>query len=329
MALYTNHAHIPLSIAVWLATDHYDHDPDPNKISATSLMKPLRQLILAKRVPQEDFPTDLESLVASRMGTAIHDSIEKAWLHNRIQALQALGYPDKIIQKVKVNPEPGDLQPGDIPVYMEQRESRVIDGITVTGKYDFVGEGRLEDFKSTGVFSYMSGSNDEKYILQGSIYRWLSPHIITQDEMLIQFIFTDWQKIRAITEAAKGYPEKRTVFKRYPLKSLAETEHWIRNKLTQIRTHMDLPEEQLPLCTDEELWRKPPTFKYYKNPQKKMTRSTKNFDNIHEARIKLAEDGGVGIIVEAGGEVTACKYCPAFPICSQAQTLIEDGSLKL
>jgi hypothetical protein len=328
MPAYINHSDIPLSIAVWLATDHYDYDPDPNHLSATTLLRPLRQIILSRRLSPEDNPVELESLVNSRMGTAIHDSIEKAWKSNKENALRQLGYPEHVIQRVKVNPLPSELEPGDIPVYMEQRLSKEIDGFRISGKFDFVADGGLEDFKSTSVFSYMSGSNDEKYRLQGSIYRWLDPQLITKDEMKIQFIFTDWSKVRALSEASKGYPSKRVMFKRYSLMSYAETELWVRRKLAQIKQYADTPEAELPYCTDEELWRKPPVYKYYRNP-KKTARATKNFDTLAEAQLRLTQDGGTGLIVPVPGEVTACRYCPVQSICSQAKQLIKDGSLVI
>lgn len=325
---YSNVSSVPLSIAVWLATDHYDHNPDPNHISATSLIKPIRQIVLASRVESDNAPVDLEGLINSRMGTAIHDSIEKAWTHHREPALKALGYPQKIIDKIKFNPDPSTLTEDDIPVYMEQRLSKEIDGVKISGKYDFIGEGRLEDFKSTSTYAYMSGSNDDKYVLQGSIYRWLNPQIITKDEMDIQFIFTDWSALRAMTEANKGYPQKRRISKRYPLMSLMETEMWVRRKITEIKKYMSLPDEQIPECTSEELWREDPKYKYYKNPAKTDGRSTKNFDNLAEAQLRQAQDGGTGIVLKVDGEVKACKYCPAITVCKQAKKLIDAGLLK-
>jgi hypothetical protein len=91
------------------------------------------------------------------------------------------------------------------------------------------------------------------------------------------------------------------------------------------------PEGELPLCTDKELWRKEPAYKYYKNPASAASgsRSTKNFDTIAEAHARLLEDGNVGTVVEVPGEVVACKYCNAFPVCTQKDALIADGSLKL
>ena len=47
MSVYLNPSQVPLSLAVFLATDNYDYEPDT--ISATGLIRPLRQIILAKR----------------------------------------------------------------------------------------------------------------------------------------------------------------------------------------------------------------------------------------------------------------------------------------
>lgn len=328
MQRYTNQQNIPLSLAVWLAHDSYDYNFDPNYISTTSLLKSIRQIVLGRRIPVEDNPVDVSHRVPSSMGTAIHDGIEKAWLENYQKSLKSMGYPQKVIERVRVNPDPKNLADGDIPVYLEQRVEKEIEGFRVSGKFDFVGEGRVEDFKTTSTYTYVNKTNDEKYILQGSIYRWLSPHLITQSEMAIQFIFTDWNKLQAIQGKERGYPQSKTMEYRLPLKSLAETEAYIRRKLTQIKQFDSVPEPDLPYCTDLDLWRKPPVYKYYKNPEK-TTRATKNFDNPHEANLRQTQDGGKGIIIVAGGEVVACKFCDAFDICTQKDAYISDGTLKL
>lgn len=321
---YTNASSVPLSLAVFLATDHYDHDK--STISATSLIKPLRQLVLGARVDNKDSFTDLSSMVPSRMGTAIHDGIEKAWLTNHSNAMQLLGYPQKLIDRVRVNPRPEDLTETTIPIYLEQRHHKQVGNRTISGKFDIVVDGRVEDFKSTSTYTAINNTNDEKYILQGSIYRWLSPHIITKDEMAIQFIFTDWSAMRAKSEA--GYPQQRTQQRVLPLLSLAATDQYIKHKLAQVDKFMDAEESDIPLCTDADLWRSVPVFKYYKNPDK-TTRSTKNFDTKQEAMIRNAEDGGKGLVLEKPGQVTACKYCNAFSVCTQKDALISQGDLIL
>ena len=323
MAQYSNVSGVPLSLAVFLATDNYDFDA--NTISATSLIKPLRQIILSGRVPTQDATVDLANMVASRMGSAIHDAIENAWKNNYDKAMAALGLPKKVIEKIRINPKPEDVNDDIIPIYLEQRASKQVGKFLVSGKYDFIGDGRVEDFKSTGVYTAMNNTNDEKYILQGSIYRWLNPLIITKDQMAIQYIFTDWNAARARTE--EKYPKQRIQQKILNLKSIQETDQFVKAKLNQIEVYWDAEEPNIPLCSDEDLWRSAPVFKYYKNPTK-TTRSTKNFENKQDAYIRLAEEG-VGIVLEQPGQVTACKYCAAFSICSQKDNLIAAGDLVM
>lgn len=316
---YTNTSNIPLPLAVFLATDHYDYVP--NVISATSLLKPVRQLILADRLSSEDNLVELSDMVSSRMGTAIHTAIEQAWL-NPTKALKSLGYSDDIIQRIKVNPE--TVEENDIPVYMEKRSFKKIGNHTISGKFDFVAEGKVHDFKSTSIYSFLNQSNASKYILQGSLYRWLNPDIITKDEMLIHYIFTDWSKAESLRNS--NYPKARVHSQRYNLLGLDEIEQFVKDKLELYDSMKHQSEKNIPYCTDEELWRKPTVWKYYKNAN--ATRATKNFDNPSEA-YALQQTNGVGEVREVKGIVSACKYCPAFLLCSQKDELINSGDLIL
>lgn len=326
MSRYSNVSAVPLSLAVFLATDHYDHNPDPHTLSATALIKPLRQIVLSARVPANDGVVDLIQMMPSRMGTAIHDGIERAWKDNFPTAMETLGYPKGVIKQIRINPTKEELVDGVIPIYMEQRAVRKLGNFNISGKFDFVGDGRVEDFKSTSVYTAIHATNDDKYIQQGSIYRWLNPEIITNNQMAIQFIFTDWSRNKAMQDPK--YPQQRIQQKILDLMSIQETEGFIKTKLNLIEKHWDSPEAELPQCSNDDLWRSDPVFKYYKNPEK-TSRSTKNFDNRQDALIRLSEDGNVGIVKEQPGQVTACKYCNAFSVCSQKDALIQAGDLVL
>jgi len=339
---FTNNHKIGLSTAVFLAHDDYDYDPRPNAISATGLLKSTRQAILSKRVGTQITTMDISQLVASSLGTAVHDAVEKAWSNgNHIKALRKLGYKPETIERIVVNPgyieidgkrvkDPNapPLPPKAIPVYMEIRSEKEVDGIIVTGKYDFIGDGELEDHKTTGVFTYIKKSNDEKYRLQGSIYRWLNSEIITSDRMLINYTFTDWNKLNSMIQKAQGYPEFRMMSVPFTLLTLEETESFVRNKIQEIKANANKDEADLPLCTPEELWQDATKYKYYKNPKSK-ERSTKNFDNFAEAQSRLIKDGSTGIIDIVPGKAKACLYCNAAPICSQAKQLAFDGLLDM
>lgn len=323
MVQYTNNQRVPVGVAVWLATDTYDRSEAG--LSVTSLMKPIRQVILARRVPEGMGVPDVMGMVASRRGTAIHDAIERAW-QDPVAALRALGYPERLCKAVRVNPDPATLQPGDVPVYLELRSFKDVLGVRVSGKFDFVIEGKVEDFKTTSTYSITSGNKDEDYILQGSLYRWLNPEIVTSDLMAINFIFSDWAKMRA--QQDPNYPQAPIVSKQYKLLSVQQAEQFATEKVRLLLQHADTPEQDLPLCSDKDLWRSDPQIKYYKNPANR-TRSTKNFDNRADADKRLYEDGNVGIVVVVPGLVRACGYCPAFTVCTQKDRLIASGDLVI
>lgn len=324
MSHMSNITGISLPLAAWLAGDEYDFRPGTQRaISATSLLKPIRQILLKERLTTENMETpDVTERIAARLGHAIHDSMEKVWTNGSYrEALALLGYPEKLIERIVVNPSAHDLQTRNdiIPIWVEQRGSREIMGYKISGKFDLVLDGELNDTKSTSTFTFVKGSKDEDYCLQGSIYRWIHHDKITSDHIHINFVFTDWMRARA--KADPKYPQQRVLTHRVKLLSLQETDTWIRNRIKTLEAHADLPEEALPRCTDRDLWRGETTWRYYSDPKKALdptTRSSKNFTDAKEAQSHLAMKG-VGVIVEKPGAVKACGYCPAFPICSQAQ----------
>ena len=313
---------VSLAVSVFLADDTYDYIP--NTYSATGLIKPLKQTILAKRVPPNlDIPT-VTNVFKARMGNALHDGVENAWKLRYKKNLQSLGYPQDIIDRIVINPT--KVSKRDIPVYMEQRMKRVIDGHTVTGKYDFIGDGVLEDFKSTSTYVWGKESKDIEYQLQGSIYRWLDANnIITSDYIQISFMFTDWSAGKAFKN--ENYPQEPTPIKHVPLLSLTDTEEFITSKIVLLTKYNDTPEEGLPPCNDRDLWRNDPEYKYYSNPEK-LTRATKNFKSDAAGAYAHLNLKGVGIVKEIVGKPTACIYCKAFPICKQKDTYIMDGTLN-
>jgi hypothetical protein len=327
----TNKTRVALSIAVWLADDEYDYIDIPNYISVTTLIKHPRQIILGMRLPKstsEGRVMDVADAMARKLGTAIHGSIEDVWLHRYKENLNKLAYPEHIIDRILVNPAPEELFEDCIPIYMERRSFHTQGKYTIGGKFDFVGDGILEDFKSTGTYSFTSGSNEWKYRLQLSLYRWLNQDIITNDIGKIQFIFTDWSSLDAMVKTKQGYPPTRMYEHKVRLMSVAETEVWVRQRIAEIDMLMDVPEAELPLCDAQALWQDKPVYKYYKNPEKTQ-RSSGNFPTYAEAQIKWITDGRVGIIKEVFGEAKGCRYCDAFGLCSQKDTLIANGNLKI
>ena len=328
MALnYTNRHDVSLALAVFLMYDKYDYDDRPNSVSATGLIRPLRQLVLSQQNKELMKTVDISDLVASRMGTAIHDGCEEAWTSrdNVAKALKVLGASDTAVDTVVINPN--TVEAGMTPVYVEQRSEKKINDMIITGKYDLVLDGTLNDYKSTSVWTYIYDSNADNYTKQGSIYKWLNPDKITSDYININYIFTDWSASKA-RQDPRQYPQQRVLTKKYPLWGNPETEHWIQNKLAAYTRLADAPQEQLPECDDDELWATKTLFKYFKNPNK-TDRATKNFNSMDDALSRKAADGDVGIIKTVPGEVRACRYCAVVGICAQAEGMLKSGRLVL
>ena len=324
----TNDFGIDLPLAVWLLQDGYKSgaaDAPPGELlSVTTLMKPTRQLILQRKVDQTQETMDVSEMIASRMGHGLHDSIERAWTEGNWQgAMRKLHYPQKIIDHIKINPKKEDLQEGDTPVYLEYRGFKKFQDIVVTGQLDFLIGKAYRDFKSTSTFAWTSGSKDQDYILQGSLYRWLLPDMIKDDLMRIQFIFTDWQKYRAKSDPK--YPQTKVAHREFALMSVKDTEQWLSDKLVAIRSNAKLKQDKMVQCTDKELWRQADSYKYYSNPATALSggRCTKRFDSATDAQLHLQAQGK-GTVVKEAGEVKACLYCPAFTVCDQRKNYYKD-----
>ena len=275
----TNKHGLPEYLVRWLSRDEYDHIP--GTFSATGLMRPARMLELTRR-HSKDLTIDVADLIASRYGTALHDAISLA--------LQSTGW------------------------LSEKRFHAELGGYEITGKPDLIFEGRIVDFKSTAVWKCIHREYAE-YVLQLSIYRWLlaqNGHYYRKGE--ICFLFTDWQRRRSLIEA--DYPKLRVaVVSGLPLWPLPMTEEYMAERIKEIES----ASVNLPICSDDELWRDEPVFALMKPKGK---RSRKNCATREEAESLLVE----GEFIEARpGKVKRCNYCACRPVCDQYKQMLNDG----
>ena len=242
----TNEDDVSLALAVWLLYDEYDYVDNPKYLSATTLLKPLKQIVMKHRVDFSNESIDVMDFAQASMGTGLHDSIEKAWKLGHKSALKKLGYPDRVVNAVVINPtkEDFDKNPDLIPVYIERRGTKNLRGWLIGGKFDIVTEGLLQDFKSTSTYSWVAGSRDDEHKMQGSIYRWIHDDVITEDVIRINYIFTDFVKYMAANNPK--YPARRIMHKDIPLLSYERTEAWLNEKLQLIEKYWDAPESEIP-----------------------------------------------------------------------------------
>lgn len=309
----TNKHNLSIPLAMFLAHDDYDGPKGvKDTISATTLIRPLRQIILLMRNRHLETEIDLYDLVNLRMGSAMHAWIESSWDNDNtyVTAFRACGVPYKSID--------------DVEVYVEKRSEKKVGKYTISGKFDICLEGKVHDIKSGSVWGYVYGSNEENYIKQGSIYRWMNPGIIEDDFIGIEYIFTDWSK----KDSLRGgdYPPLRVASKDYPLWTIDQTNVWIKSRISFIDSFMENPEKEPPLCSFEERWEQPTKYAYFKTDKAK--RATKVFNNLNEAQ-SLQASNGCGRIETRVGKINACGYCPVFEVCTQKDEYIKDGRIEL
>lgn len=305
--IFTNTLNHPLPLAVWCISDNYDHNDDPYTISTTTLLKPIRQIILARQNLDALRIMDVDNLINVSMGSALHDSVENAWKDRSkaIAAMISLGISEDTATRIYDNTS------------FEKRLTKTVGRWTVTGKYDIVSEGRVCDIKSSSVYGYMLGSSDWQYKMQMSIYRWLDPELITDDIGTNLYIFTDWSKMKSIQD--RSYPQSRIQVKNHTLESTSFIQKYISDKLSLIDKLLDAPQSSIPECTRTELWQDEDVFAYYKNPSS--DRSTKNFSTYAEAHTRYIADGSVGRIDTREGKAKACQYCSVSNLCDQYKSL--------
>ena len=309
---FTNKHNIELPLALFLAHSDYDLISKKNQISATSILKPIKEIVLSICHPEIQKSVDLSDMAPSVMGSAMHMWLEKAVQspETRAKAFAAL-----------------DILSGEDSVVMscEQRAEREIDGYTISGKYDLVVNGEVWDLKTMSVWGWILGSNKEKFIKQLSIYRWLNPDTITSDIGHIIYWFTDWSAKDA--RQKRDYPQQRCFTEEIALWSFEQVEAYLSEKLNSISVCANgTSQEEIPQCSSEELWQVPPKFAYYKKPGNK--RATKLYNTFPEASARQIKEG-CGEIQERPAQVKACIYCSALPVCNQAVQLQATGLLVL
>jgi hypothetical protein len=293
---FTNKMNYPDYVKAWLEHDSYDHEE--GVLSATRLLAPIRQTILMKR-HEAELETDVADLIASRYGTAIHESFEHI-----------------------------DMGPS---ILKEQRFYAMIGTQKISGKFDMLvdeGDGnRLVDIKSTSVWTYIYGSRDEDFIKQLSILRYilLMNQKKVKDEAHVVYVFTDWKK----SDAKKNpdYPQQRIIMKTVKLNDMIDI--WLEGRVMEIRKFADdrVPDDALPECTDEELWRKGDKYAVMKPGRKT---AVKVFDELAMAKEYIQANNLNDCMVEhRKGSVARCNpYCLVRKWCNQYQRLLEEGVIQ-
>jgi hypothetical protein len=254
--------------------------------SVTELLQPPRVIHLKKR-HWEEIEEDASDRIWAILGNAVHYILQK-------------GETDTSL--------------------VEQTITMSLDGIKVSGTADLYHNGLISDYKTTSVWSVIYKDRKEDWEKQLNMYAMLYRHAGFDVKGLeIVAILRDWSKSEA--KRNMDYPQAAVQVIPIKLKSPKETEDMVKELIKGIEVCKDLPDNDLPLCTDKDRWCKDTVWAVMKEGRKS---AVKLYDNEHMAN-EAAEKEKKGYVQERKGKAIRCEdYCSANIFCNQFKDSIDE-----
>lgn len=286
----TNELNLPQALVD--ACDVNPHNAE-GTISATTLKSGVREILLTKR-HWEEMTDDVSDRIWTLFGTAVHALLEKE-------------APD---------------------TFVEERFEKQIGKYKVTGRLDCydMKQKIIFDYKTATTWKYkFADYSDWKF--QGLVYAWLlKQQGLEVNECRFVMMFKDFSKTKAKTES--GYPQKPVYVYKFDVtpSDLEMIEKKIVAKVQELEACENLPDDKLPVCSDEERWAKPSKFAVMKTGRKT---AVKLCDDKETAEKYIEAVGGDLYIEERKGTDGKCDgYCSCCEFCSYWQehyANIEEG----
>lgn len=293
---YTNKHDIPKEIIRAIENDQYTRGN--SDISVTGLLQPPR-IRLLEREHHDDIVLDYSDETWKILGQAVHAILERA---NE-------NYDDTIT---------------------EQRLFADIEGWTVSGQTDSlaVHDKVLKDYKVTSVWTVINALKEGKsdWEKQLNCYAYLYKHNTgeTINQLNIIAIARDWNR-RDSRARGGDYPQSNIITLDIPLWSEQEQLQFFKDRVSfhrssEFKHSMD---GELPLCSDEDRWKREDTFRVVKKGRK---RAIRVLPSLKEAEEFLgSNEDGLSIEVSKGESIRCGAYCNVAQFCNQYKEELANG----
>ena len=293
---YTNKHDIPKEIIRAIENDQYTRGN--SDISVTGLLQPPR-IRLLEREHHDDIVLDYSDETWKILGQAVHAILERA---NE-------NYDDTIT---------------------EQRLFADIEGWTVSGQTDSlaVHDKVLKDYKVTSVWTVVNalkeGKSDWEKQLNCYAYLYKLNTGETINQLNIIAIARDWNR-RDSRARGGDYPQSNIITLDIPLWSEQEQLQFFKDRVSfhrssEFKHSMD---GELPLCSDEDRWKREDTFRVVKKGRK---RAIRVLPSLKEAEEFLgSNEDGLSIEVYKGESIRCGAYCNVAQFCNQYKEELANG----
>jgi hypothetical protein len=144
------------------------------------------------------------------------------------------------------------------PYQCEERLRTTINNRIVSGAYDCLHKQRdLYDMKNTSVWKALFGDHTE-WKLQQNMYRtmYYETHNIKLRSLRILALFRDWNK-NELRRSRGKYPTRPAMVYLLPLMDFNKVEQYMSERVNLMIANEDVPDDDLPQCTVEDMWCKP------------------------------------------------------------------------
>lgn len=278
--IITNELNLPQAFVQMAQRDEYE--TANNEYRVTSLLKGIRETELERRHSQE-IKRDVSDMVWLLFGTATHSILERQ--------------------------KEGDREIKETRLKME------MDGIVLSGQFDLYNEEeeRITDYKTASVWKIIYG-NYEDWRRQLLIYAYMlrDAGFPVKRGRVVAFL-KDHSKRDAKVKAEYPKLPVQPVDFTFSERDFQEIEVWLKEKIAEVKRARELPDDRLPLCTQEERFNSGDKYAVMKKGRKTALRV---LDSKEEAEQWMASNGGDSIEIRPGEDKKCQDYCAAKEFCS-------------
>jgi len=284
----TNNLNLPKGIVKAVTTEQ--HNKSEMELSATTLLKGVKEIILTRR-HWEEIVIDASDKMWAIFGTAVHALLETE----------------------------GDNEFSECDVKVPMPN-----GVSITGKIDNYNmeTGVITDYKTASVWKVIM--NDfEDWRMQGLVYAWLlANNGFKVSKCRFVAILKDQSKSKAKYDSA--YPQSPVFVYEFPVTvtDLDEAKKYITERLENYLKFINEPDDKIPPCTDKERWASETKYAVMKNGRKSAVRV---FTTKPEADMKAAELGaGHYVEIRPGVSRKCADYCQCCDYCNFYNSFVKN-----
>lgn len=301
---FTNNHGVPFETAVFAgyhSTLYSGGAPRVGKLSTTTLIGPLRKAIYGMLQPESTEPQDVNFLLASAKGTAMHQGMTNAL------TAYGSGY------------------------VCEQRIETEVDGWKISGEFDILTpDKQIKDLKFVSNYNLKKLQEDMLILQPGmsleEMYEQTPTYFKYQAQLSVYYYLLNDPEVKPYasiifminngSDRGKFKVDSEVTFPLWPREA---TQEFIEGRVAVIKQHLE--DGTLPLCSASERGFSPAEYKLQRvsptNGQLTTVRGSKfdNYTKFREFIIKSGRPGDIEKIEEA--KYTLCNYCSFSSICTQ------------